>query len=124
MLATLIKVGDMSREIKFRAWNGSKMVDCGILPNLMTDGFRAAFDGYGSIYTRDYPVMQFTGWIDAEGEPIYEGDILECDEHFLYEISWSEKHACWYASDCGGLDDLPSNVKVIGNIYQHPELLK
>jgi len=71
----------------------------------------------------DFPVMQFTGWNDAEGEPIFEGDILVCEDHFYYEISWSEKHACWYASDCGGLDDLPSDVRVIGNIYQNPELL-
>jgi hypothetical protein len=75
-------------------------------------------------FQQQLKVMQFTGWSDSNGIEIYEGDILEDDEHFYYEISWSDKHACWYASDIGGLDDLPLSCAVIGNIYQNPELLK
>lgn len=104
------------RQIKFRAWNDidKKMCDNGVvtcrLSSLLT--------------SKNYHVMQSTGWSDSEGVEIYEGDVVECEEHFYYEISWSEKHASWYASEVGGLDELPMSVKVIGNIYQNPELLK
>lgn len=110
----------MGRQIKFRAWvqeyNPSKEAATMVYSDRV---------GGVSVLFRDFeedPIMQFTGWNDSEGEPIFEGDILECEDHFYYQILWSEKHACWYASDCGGLDDLPSDVKVIGNIYQNPEL--
>lgn len=104
----------MSREIKFRAWNGDRMTNCGIQFNNTT----GTLENKGNI-----ALMQFTGLRDAYGVEIYEGDIVECDEHYYYEISWSEKYHSWDASECGGLVDLPAEIKVIGNIYEHPHLL-
>lgn len=107
------------REIKFRSWNGESMQHGGFSIRATGDVLADSLHGAHPI-----SVMQYTGLKDTNGVEIYDGDILECDEHYYYQISWSEKHSCWYASDCGGLDDLPSSVNVIGNIYQNPDLLK
>ena len=110
----------MSRVIKFRAWNGEEIShsdECNSLEHF----FACYSDGFGGYQPA---IMQFTGLHDVNGVEIYEGDIVECDEHFYYEISWSEKYHAWNASECGGLTDLPKEIKVIGNIHQNPELLE
>jgi hypothetical protein len=106
----------MSRIIKFRAWNDidKKMCDNGVVLHRLS----------ALLSIKNYHAMQFTGLLDVNGVEIYEGDILECEEHFYYEISWHNKHCCWWVSDVGGLDELPPSAKVIGNIHQNPELLK
>jgi uncharacterized phage protein (TIGR01671 family) len=62
----------MSREIKFRAWNGEEMIS----PDYITR------DGYGywkenSILTTSKELMQYTGLKDKNGKEIYEGDIVK-----------------------------------------------
>ena len=118
----------MSRVIKFRAWDSARKK---MFTNPEWVSFRVDFSG--ELKASNYhpngdeqrlAVMQFTGLLDVNGVEIYEGDILECEEHFYYEISWHNKHCCWWVSDVGGLDELPPSAKVIGNIYQNPELLK
>lgn len=89
------------------------------------DHVRKVADGTcGLLQLNDIEVVQFTGLHDVNGTEIYEGHIVECDEHFYYEISWSDTHHSWYASECGGIDDLPAEIKVIGNIYQNSDLLE
>jgi uncharacterized phage protein (TIGR01671 family) len=61
----------MSREIKFRAWNGEQMVS----PDYITR------DGIGywkedSIPSYSKELMQFTGLQDKNGVDIYEGDVV------------------------------------------------
>ena len=64
----------MSREIKFRAWDGKKM-----LPN------RTVFNGADWDCERDAatgnPIMQYTGLKDRNGKEIYEG----LDDDYLAE---------------------------------------
>ena len=105
------------REIKFRAWEGGKMV---------------AFDFFiADIFALSENVMQFTGLLDKNGKEIYEGDIVEYEnsnagygrprneEISRDEIPIIESHA-EFAEYRGWW----SSGEVIGNIYENPELVK
>lgn len=100
-----------------------------------------------------YDVMQYTGLKDKNGKDIYEGDILSFDGNmtadnsfglepngYIYdkdskhEVVWNAEQACWdvrhdddaewkYRRDTHGLMLQAKSVKVIGNIYENPELL-
>lgn len=71
-----------------------------------------------------YVVEQFTGLSDCNGVKIFEGDIVEDEEHYISKIYWDVNDFMFCATDVGGLVDMCSQTKVIGNIHQNPELLE
>ena len=133
----------MNREIKFRAW--SKATE-----KMMDWEFIKVHGNFNKVLTLNHvEVMQFTGLTDKNGKEIYEGDILRepaksdwdkinysCYEVFFhdndanldYNVGFSISRMHNHGSVCGGF--IPSfkpkqvsNMIVIGNILENPELL-
>ncbi len=121
----------MSREIRFRAWTSFKT-----MVNVPTVNFATneAVMPDGEWYKTKY-LMQFTGLLDKNGTEIYEGDIVEWEEHkdapHIMEVvavmgGWdlSKADGKYIAHlGCNG-KFFAGQLKVIGNIYENPELLE
>ena len=132
------------REIKFRAWSGEKMILSSLYDMVFNDDACCFWD-----YKKRelMPVMQYTGLKDKNGKEIYEGDILrvelECrnpgyignrpatkrikikmvykDGAFLFEnLRQGRGHMNWRWKRLR--NDLLTELEVIGNIWEKPEL--
>lgn len=82
---------------------------------------------------RPATVGQFTGLLDSDGKEIYEGDIVKCGTGRICEVVYflSPVHCGYDLNPVGGFDCKPpseftlwSDLKVIGNIHDSPELLE
>jgi hypothetical protein len=131
----------MNREIKFRAWdNKEKKWLLGYeYPNL--GGFSMfgecmLFEEWSGILNRfilqqkdrvegDLKLMQFTGLHDKSGVDIYDGDILDDNKPWVVIQFDGGAWGLDYANGAGQkyLYPLNSHIKIIGNIYNNPELL-
>lgn len=80
---------------------------------------------------------QFTGLKDKNGIEIYEGDICRCwggcefngyhEYNKIYEVKWQGSGFEMMINDCvygWNYSNGFEYIKVIGNIYENPELLK
>ncbi len=124
----------MSREILFRAWvkEENKMYQP-VNPFHVDDLDRLCWN-------HDQVLMQFTGLYDINKIPIYEGDILYCHEYdssdCMHQITQTFKNAVvgfsqgnYYYYPKGNMKCAHQLLmyaykpKVIGNIYENPELL-
>lgn len=117
----------MAREIKFRAWQLNKMIH----PEEYENQITSLYEFIGNL-TDDAILMQFTGLKDCKGNDIYEGDIVrlrnEEGESDVRLCEWNNEAAeFWFPREFkdGKFDWIYLNTtfEVIGNIYQHPDLL-
>ena len=135
----------MKRIIKFRAWDN---VDYMSTPFTLQDVQNKKIE-----FTSDCVIMQFTGLLDKNGKEIYEGDLITSSEFSIQEdengdyvqdekgnyvtlryevkIEWMEIDAFEvYGWNIWGFYDNPlgkriqSEIEVIGNIFENPELIK
>lgn len=130
------------REIKFRAWDKVKQIWCNYK---IDDGTVYFMDNDTGCWYRNYPgkyenfdLMQYTGIKDINNVEIFEGDIVEISKEKSYlkdtAVVKFDKYSSSFVlvvqdDDCGYLsyDFLYCDrifYKVIGNIYEHKDLLK
>lgn len=128
------------REIKFRGRrkNSSEWVYGAFLaiPKLCSYIYDVQPDGQATRYlVEEDTVGQFTGLKDADGREIYEGDILQKRDELAWRtvdrgvVFWHSDECRWCVEMRDGLvfslTSRKSNTwRVIGNIYDNPELIK
>lgn len=127
----------MNREIKFRGQDRDKKWHFGDLHHYSDGaiGIRDIINKYGFVVDSE-TVGRFTGFKDIDGNEIFEGDIIQNDDHEeeIYKIIMIG--GCWcglvFGGDIDDDDDTPllcwlldmAPFKVIGNIHDNPELLE
>lgn len=112
------------REIKFRAWDGSRLRSWNDI--VETIGFHHwIIKGCEGV-----EVMQYTGLKDKQGKEIYEGDILKLNYEAISMIGYVKQQSDgeWiFYKDKGnflGVHHNMNKIRIIGNIYEDKHLLK
>lgn len=121
---------------KFRVWDKDhkymEYTDKNLIVSFGDNGNVDATD-LSNIYStcngmQNFELMQSTGLKDKNGTEIYEGDIVKNIYDEIYVVKWFD--AAFYLEEKynGGFDyhelHFEDNKKVIGNIYENPELLE
>ena len=123
------------REIKFRAWDTRSREYRGE-SNLLIGLTGWLFWEFGyetrTVEPGAFIIEQYTGLKDRNGKEIYEGDILEIEffgdrrERGVIEYCAGAGRFMWLEPGgvLWGIRSNDSKNEVVGNIHQHPELLK
>jgi uncharacterized phage protein (TIGR01671 family) len=131
----------MNNRFKFRVWD--KLAKRMIYPHNdnqqhfiidLNGRFHNLQNGSGG---DDYVIQQYTGLNDKNGNPIFEGDIVQYNQNSSYDnmdfiAKWSDdKLGFIFQSNSGEqlVNQTPhlnrfKHLEVVGNIFENPELLK
>jgi hypothetical protein len=129
------------REIKFRAWDELNRV----MMEPETVGLFIHFDGtmnhhdlgivQGTSNTPQMTLLQYTGLKDSNGKEIYEGDVVKSvalsNDHHQRGATAVSPVEYWCGNAVLSITYTPiypfcldHDIEIIGNIYEHPHLLK
>lgn len=126
-------LNNMNREIKFRAWHKLRKEMYNIHGWHLEFVFKDTLDGFGNDgnpdLLKDVIIMQFTGLYDKCKKEIFEGDIFKEGKNSLGYIIFDAGRfdIKWIKNKENYNDVLKFNfnsIRVIGNIYENPELLQ
>lgn len=133
------------RQLKFRAWNKQKEImnydneddtedywdgiytsDIGMVNRLLNIPDKDDYDSISS-FRNKYEVLEYTGLKDKNGVEIYEGDIVQFSDWPNKVIAYKDVYFAGFSLKgtdlfLSGFD--AQRMKVIGNIYENPELLE
>lgn len=120
--------------IKFRAWDkkNKRMFQVNDINGMMQNTYYMNKQGNIECYEDEAELMQFTGLKDKNGKEIYEGDVVKHNYYGIGHVEYREGH--FAVVDIRGgekyqsytkmrLNAMKKTCKVIGNIYENPELL-
>lgn len=131
----------MNRTIKFRG----KRIDNGewVYGYLADEDYINDIDSIdlSSIEVNIDTVGQFTGLFDKNGKEIFEGDIISVNGKYPKLVKYINDYACfclaniedldeemdtgyWHQVSPGWWNSSKREIQAIGNIYDHPELIK
>lgn len=126
----------MSREIKFRVWNGKKFVQSPKYIKTTTGevfsyeaDYGGMFSSHESLEKYSGTIQQYTGLKDKNGIEIFEGDILEYSVGSIYREFVKWESGCFYlvtANEDSATPLAGARVvcRVVGNIHENLELIK
>lgn len=117
--------------LRFRVWDDDEG-RFGCIPSHQIGIGLALLHGESNQKDDRYIISQDTGLKDKNGKSIYAGDIVESfDATFVVEYHVSSAQYILRSiktDDCGNtfdsVDGVDETVKIIGNIWANPELLK
>ena len=143
----------MRREIKFRAWDkknkkmlypGNEWYDicCGGVEGVLAIPHSTVYDGVEN-KSKEWIPMQYTGLKDKNGREIYEEDIVKFklltrdgENRGIGIVEWNDIERAWVVKVIKSDSGMPiwkyyllgfikdEQLRVIGNIYENPELLE
>lgn len=119
------------KEIKFRVWDeviprDLQEVEDGVATGEIVDWEYVKKSSYLiDGLNGKYPIMQYTGVRDLQGNEIYEGDIVKNAFGEEYKIIWDEKRCQFIAvttieDGSEWYQNVSRSLEVIGNIYENP----
>jgi uncharacterized phage protein (TIGR01671 family) len=136
----------MERLLQFRAWDIKRKNMFNVAGITFYNDKTVLFSescnlANSSLYGNEFELMQYTGMIDYNGKMIYEDDILQCvfseGGSRILKVAYIKPSFCWLPKydwndkfenqSWNPLDQNHINkwqYKIIGNIWQNPELLE
>ena len=121
-------------------WNDGETA-IGVHGQFIDDGYHFNENYDKTPYVDETTVGQYTGLKDKNGKEIYEGDIISVNGKYPKLIRYIDEWASYCLANLTDLDcdlktrywhqvspcwwtDYKREIKVIGNVYDNPELLK
>lgn len=118
----------MVQVLEFRAWDkvNEKMVDVDLIGSKVLKVKNSEWENL-----EDYELLLYINHQDKHGRKIFTGDIIECEEGWLWVVEYDEKRLAIRIKNQFGetmyLDDMIGILKdceVKGNKYEGSDLLK